>query len=315
MFSYFIRRVIQSVFVVIGVTIIVFAIIHLLPGGPARAELGPRASAHQIHHFRVVHNLNKPIYVQYFDYIYKVLHGNFGYSYHYNESVRSLLAINLPKSALLLALSYIVALIMAIPIGIFQAVKRNSLWDHLFTGGALITYSMPVFWLGIILILIFSVHLNLLPAEAPQGQTIAQIISHPKGLILPVLTIALVNVALFSRFVRGSAIENLVQDYITTARGKGLSERSVLFGHLVKNSLMPTITLFGLSFPTVITWFVVAESVFNYPGLGLLFWHAAMKHGYATLMGVTIVISIGTVLGNLIADLLYAVVDPRIKLS
>lgn len=313
MTSYIIRRVIQSLFVVLGVTIVVFVIIHLLPGGPARAELGPRATPAQIHQFIVANGYNKPIFVQYFDYVAKLAHGNFGYSYHYNQPVRALLAENLPKSAILLALSYAVALVLAIPIGIFQAVRRNSIWDHLLTSGALVGYSMPVFWLGIILILIFSVHLPLLPSEAPQGSSVLAILSDPAGLVLPVATIALVNVAMFSRFVRGSAIENLVQDYIRTARGKGLPERAVLFAHLLRNSLIPIITLLGLSFPVVITWFVVAESVFNYPGLGLLFWTAALKHDYPTLMGVTVVVGVGTVLGNLVADVLYAIVDPRIR--
>ncbi|HZD66955.1 MAG TPA: ABC transporter permease [Acidimicrobiales bacterium] len=313
MTAYIIRRCIQSLVVVIGVTIIVFVILHLMPGGPARAMLGPRATPAQIHHFIVVNGYNKPIYVQYGHYLDKLIHGNLGYSYHFNLSVNALLAQDLPKSALLVGLSYIVALIVAIPLGILQAVRRNRPIDYTLTGAAFVGYSMPVFWLGILLILGFSVSFHLFPPEGPQGANVGAVIGQPLALVLPVATLSIVTVALFSRFMRSSALENLVQDYIRTARAKGVSERSVLFRHMLRNSLIPVITLIGLSLPFTLSGAVVVEQVFNYPGMGLLFWHAATTKDYPVLLGFCVVVGVAAVVGSLLADILYAVADPRVR--
>jgi peptide/nickel transport system permease protein len=313
MIPYIARRVIQSVFVVLGVTIIVFIILHLLPGGPARALLGPRATAQQIQEFMVANGYNRPVWVQYWTYLGHLLHGNLGYSYHYNQTVNSLLAQDLPKSALLVGLSYLVSVIVAVPLGILQAVRRNKPIDYTLTGASFVGYSMPVFWLGILLILVFAVDLRWLPPEAPQGTTILAILSQPLGLVLPVATLSIVTVAQFSRFMRSSAIENLVQDYIRTARSNGLSSRAVLFRHLLRNSLIPIITLIGLSLPATLSGAVITESVFNYPGMGLLLWTAATVRDYPVMLGFTVVVGAATVVGSLLADVLYAVADPRVR--
>ena len=313
MTTYIIRRLAQALVVIIGVTIIVFVIIHLLPGGPARDILGSRASRQEVQAFMVANGYNKPLYVQYVHYVLNLLRGNLGYSYHYNQPVGSLLIQYLPKSALLVGLAYLVALIVAIPLGLLQALRRNHPIDYTVTGASFIGYSMPVFWLGIVLVQVFAINLRWLPPEGPQGSTVGAILSQPSALILPVTTLAIITVALFSRFMRSSAIENLVQDYIRTARAKGVPERRIVFRHLLKNALNPIITLVGLSLPATLSGAVVTESVFNYPGMGLLFWTAATTHDYPILLGFTVVIATATVVGSLLADVLYAVADPRIR--
>ncbi len=315
MTAYIARRLGQALLVILGVSLIVFLITKLLPGGPARAILGPRATQGQIHAFLVANGYTKPIFVQYVDYISRLVRGNLGFSYHYNQSVLLLLKQNLPKSALLIGLAYVVALVVAVPIGMIQGVRRNKVSDYALTGIAFIGYSMPLFWLGIILILLFSVTLHWLPPEAPQGATVGAVLQQPSALVLPVVTLAIVTIALFSRFVRSSTIENLTQDYVRTARAKGVPERRILFGHVLRNSLIPIITLVGLSLPVMISGAVIVEAVFNYPGMGLLFWNAATTQDYPVLMGFTIVVAAAAVLGSLMADLLYAVADPRVRLA
>ena len=306
------RRLVQSIAVVFGVTLIVFGLLRLLPGGP-RAILGARASPQAVHAFIVANGYNRPIFVQYADYVNRLLHGNLGFSYHYNQTVASLLAQDLPKSALLVGLAYAVALVIAIPVGILQALRRNKMFDYAMTGVAFVGYSMPAFWLGILLVLLFAVKLHWLPPEAPHGATVAAVLHQPAALVLPVATLAFINLALFSRFMRSSAIETMVQEYIRTAKAKGASQRTIVLHHVLRNSLIPIITLVGLSLPATLSGAVITEQVFNYPGMGLLFWNAATTHDYPVLLGFTIVVAVGTVLGSLLADVLYAIVDPRIR--
>jgi peptide/nickel transport system permease protein len=313
MIPYIARRMVQAVFVVLGVTIIVFIILHLLPGGPARALLGPRATNQQVQEFNIQNGYDRSVWVQYATYIGHLLRGNLGFSVHYNQTVNSLLSQDLPKSALLVGLSYLVSVTVAIPLGILQAVRRNKPVDYALTGASFVGYSMPVFWLGILLVLLFAVRLHLLPPEGPQGATLAAVLSQPAGLVLPVATLSIVTIAQFSRFMRSSAIENLVQDYIRTARSNGLSARAVLFRHLLRNSLLPIITLIGLSLPATLSGAVITESVFNYPGMGLLFWTSATVRDYPVMLGFTVVVGIATVAGSLLADVLYAVADPRVR--
>lgn len=312
MIAYLIRRVLQAIAVLFGVSVITFIVIHLLPGGP-RAMLGVNARPPVVHAFIVANGYNKPVWVQYVTYIDHIFHGNFGYSYPNNETVLLLLQQNLPKSALLVGLAAAASLIVAIPLGLLQAVRRNKPADYALTALAFVGYSMPVFWLGTLLILAFAVNNHLFSPEGPQGSTVGDLLNQPRALVLPVATLAIVTIALWSRYMRSSAVDNLVQDYIRTARAKGASEPRVLFGHLLRNALLPIITLIGLSLPVVLSGEVVTESVFNYPGMGLLFWTAATTHDYPLLMGVTIVVGAATVIGSLLADLLYAVVDPRVR--
>jgi peptide/nickel transport system permease protein len=311
MIGYLIRRVGQALVVIIGVTIITFILLHMLPGNPVRAILGPRASAADVASLTKQLGLSKPLPLQYLLWLWNLVHFNLGYSYRQTATVSSLLAARLPNSLMLVGVSLVLAIVLAIPLGMLQAVRRNKPDDYTLTGLAFIFYSMPTFWLGIILIVVFSATLGWLPPEAPQAS--GSLFSQLNALVLPVATLTLVTLALFSRYMRSSMLDNLVQDYVRTARSKGVSNRRVLFRHVLRNALIPVLTLVGLSIPGVVAGAVVTETVFNYPGMGYLFFLSAQNDDFPVLLGVTLVIAIATVLGSLVADILYAVADPRIR--
>jgi peptide/nickel transport system permease protein len=315
MAGYLVRRVMQAVIVVLGVTIVAFILQNLVASGPAlaRAIIGPRATSAQIRYFITSYGLNQPLPAQYAHFLWQLLHGNFGYSYKQNQSVGAILAQQLPKDVVLVGSSLILSLLIAIPLGIAQAVRRNGVIDHVSTGVSFLLYSMPIYWLSLLLIAAFSVSLRWLPAEAPQGVNVGQILADPAGLVLPVLSLTLVNYALFSRYMRSAAIESLAQDYIRTARAKGLPERSLLRRHLLRNSLIPVTTMVGLSLPGILTAGLVTEYVFNFPGIGLTFFNAAVTSDYPVELGIAVLVGLVTVAGNLLADIAYAVLDPRVR--
>ena len=311
MTGYLIRRFLQSIVVVLGVTIITFIFLHMLPGNPIRAILGTRASAQAVRQLTIEYGFNKPLPVQYLIWLGNLLHGNLGYSYKENQTVMALLAQRIPKTLFLTGTAGILAVLLAIPAGMWQSVRRNKPDDYVGTGMIFIFYSMPTFWLGLILIIIFSETLGWFPSEAPQDQL--SLFSQLNGMVLPVATLTLVTLALYTRYMRSSMLEQSIQDYVRTARAKGVSSRAVLFKHVLRNALLPMVTLIGLSIPGILSGSLVTETVFNYPGMGLLFYQAAESDDFPVLLGVTIVVAIATVVGNLIADILYAVVDPRIR--
>ena len=311
--TYFLRRAAQALVVVIGVMILTFILIHLVPGSAARAVLGVKATAGRIAIFNASYGLNRPLYVQFGDYVDQVLHGNLGVSYMTQQPVLTEITQRLPSDVLLLGASTVLALLIAIPMGIYQAVRRNRLSDHLLDGVSFTLYSMPDFFFAIMLIALFSVQLRILPPEAPSAQTLTGMLADPRALVLPILTLTLVSVAGFSRYMRAAAIDVLAQDYLRTARAKGASERRVLRRHVLRNSILPIVTLVGLSFPGIISGAVIAEEVFNFQGMGLLFFQAATEHDFPVLLGCTLIIGVATVLGNLAADFAYGILDPRIR--
>jgi peptide/nickel transport system permease protein len=311
--GYLIRRFGQSVIVLLIVTVFMFLLFHMLPGNPARAELGVRAQPAAVAAFDRLNGFNKPVWYQFWVYIDKLAHGNLGFSYIQNASVAQLFAQRFPKSILLVGLAYGLAIIVAIPLGILQAVRRNKVDDYALTGASFILYSFPTFWLGIILIEVFAISLHWLPPTAPEGTSVGQILSDPKGLVLPVVNLALVSIAAYSRYMRSAMIDSLAQDYIRTARAKGVSRKAILFRHALRNSLIPMATLIGLSVPAVLGGAVITEQVFNYPGVGLLFIQSAGSEDFSVLLGLTLVAAVGVIIGNLIADIGYAILDPRIR--
>ena len=316
MTGFLVRRLGQSAIVVFGVTIITFVMTRLLPGGVARAILGPRASPIEIAQFNHDNGLDLPGYQQYFYYLGELAHGNLGFSYRLNESVTGLLSDHLPKTIILLGISTLIALAIAVPLGMMQAVRRNKLEDYFFTSLSFALYSMPPFWLALILIIVFAVNLNLLPPEGPQGAISTYLDpAQVAALVLPVMALALVTIALFSRYMRSSMLDNLVQDYVRTARAKGVSTAGVLYKHVLRNALIPIVTLLGLSLPGIFSGALITEAIFNYPGMGLLFWDSAQTRDYPVLLGVTVVVAVATVIGNLLADVFYAVVDPRVRVA
>jgi peptide/nickel transport system permease protein len=308
-----VRRLGQSVATLIGITVLVFLMQRLLPGGPARAIMGPRATQQAIRAFDQAHGLDRSVAVQYWDFVVGLVHGQLGSSYKLDEGVDSLLAQTVPQSALLLGVSLFLSVVIAIPIGIAQAVKRDRFFDHTTTAVSFTLYSMPSFWLGLLLIQGFAESLRWLPPEAPQGVTLSSILAQPAGLILPIATLVLIMVAYFSRYMRSSALSTLQEDYIRTARAIGSPEYAVLLRHLLRNSLCAVVTLVGLSLPFLLTAGVVVEQVFNYPGVGLLFFNAATTSDYPVELGIIVVIAVVTVLGNFMVDIAYALMDPRIR--
>ena len=313
MTGYVFRRFLQSAVVLFLVAIIMFVMFHLLPGNPAKAELGPKAQPQSIAAFAKLLGLDKPLWYQFWVYIDRLGHGILGFSYIQNASVGLLFAQRFPKSILLVGLAVIVAIAVAIPLGIVQAVRRNTVDDYMLTGGSFVLYSFPTFWLGIILIEIFAITLHILPPTAPEGTSLGQILSDWQGLVLPVTTLALVSIASYSRYMRSSMIDSLAQDYIRTAKAKGVSQRVILLRHALRNSLIPMATLIGLSIPGLLSGAVLTEEVFNYPGVGLLFVQSADSEDFPVLLGLTLVAAIGVIVGNLVADIGYAVLDPRIR--
>ncbi len=315
MIGFLIRRILQTLVVLFFVTVFTLFLVHLFPGGPIRAMLGQRATVQQVAYYNNLYGFNKPFYVQYVKWIGQLLHGNLGFSNKLNMSVTALIAQDLPKTIVLVLLGTIVSLAFGIPLGLYQAVKRYTAGDYILTGVSFLGYATPTFFVGLLLVEWFSVDIHLFPPFAPQGTTVAQILSQPKALILPVLSYAFVLYALWSRYMRSSVMDNLVQDYVRTARAKGASERRVLWGHVFRNSLMSIITLLGLSLPTLVAGAIFIEVVFNYPGMGLAFYNAALNVDYEVLLGFTVIATLATILGNLLADVSYAVLDPRVRYS
>ena len=313
MTGYLIRRVFQALLVTFLVTVFTLLLLDLFPGGPVHALLGPRATLQQIAYYNRLWGFDRPFYVQYFIWINQLLHGNLGYSVKLNQTVTSMIAQDLPKTIVLVLLGTAVSLAFGIPLGIYQAVRRYTTGDYILTGISFLGYAAPEFFVGILLVEWFAIDIHLFPPFAPQGTTVAQILSQPKALVLPVAAFSFSVYALWSRYMRSSAMDNLVQDYVRTARAKGASERRVLWGHVFRNSLMPVITLLGLSLPALLAGDIFIEVVFNYPGMGLAFYNAALDVDYQVLLGFTLFATLATILGNLLADVGYAILDPRVR--
>ncbi len=314
MIGFLVRRVIQAIIVVIGVILLLFLLSHVIPGGAARAALGPRATKQQIHQFNVANNYYKGIFVQFWLYLKQLVwHHNLGYSYKLNESVLTAIEGRLPKTLVLVGISTVLALIVAVPLGILQVIRRNKPIDYVLTGLSFVFYAMPSFLLGTLLILYFAIDIHLFSVSAPQGQTVASILGDPRGLVLPEITLAAITIASFSRYMRSSMMEAMTEDYVRTARAKGAGPRRVLFVHALRNAIIPIVTLLGLSIPAIVSGAVITETVFNFPGMGLLAYQAAINTDVPLLLGTAFVATLATVVGSLLADILYAVVDPRIR--
>ncbi|HME65406.1 MAG TPA: ABC transporter permease [Streptosporangiaceae bacterium] len=315
MTAYLLRRLGTSIIVLIGISIFVYLLLHAIYPSPARAVLGLKANNAQIAAWNQEYGFSRPVIEQYLSYMNGLLHGNLGYSYSDNQTVASLFAERLARSIYLSGVSLFFAIIIALPLGIYQAARRNSLGDSVATSAAFILYSMPVFALGLILIQVFALSFPLFNFEASQSTSIWTVIGDWHSMFLPVLTLTLITVALFSRYMRSSSIDVLAQDYIKVARAKGLPERMVLLRHLVRNASLPMITLIGLSLPFLLAGNLITEYLFNYQGLGLLFYDSLGKEDYPVLLAYTLIGAVFVVLGNFIADIALTVADPRIRLA
>lgn len=315
MFKFVLQRLIQSIPSMIGVTIIGFFLVHIVPGGPAQAMLGPKATPLRIAQINREFGLNKPLPVQYIHWLGQLLQGNLGVSYYYNESVWSLIMTNMPRTLSIVGIGIVIAHVVSILLGSVQAYFHDTKFDYVMTALTYFFYSMPYFWLGIIIILIFSINLGWFPSGGLSNPLNPNpgFGSWAAHTTLPVLTLVLGTVAGWGRYMRTSMTEHLVQDYVRTARAKGLKESVVVLKHALRNSVLPLITLLGFALPSLFSGVLLIEVIFNYPGMGLLFWDAANQRDYPIIMGVVVITGFLTIIGNLLADLLYGLVDPRIQ--
>jgi peptide/nickel transport system permease protein len=314
-FGYLFRRLIQAVIVILGVVFITLMMYHMLPFDPVRAILPPRSSQSTINAFEAQNGFNQNILWQYYHQVWNLIHLNLGRSYKLNQTVAALIGERLPRTLVLVGISTLVAVIIAIPLGVLQVLKRNTVTDYVLTGGSFVFYAMPTFFLGYILIDLFAVEWHIFPTSV-SATSVGELFADPKQLVLPVFTLAAVTIAGFSRYMRSSMMEQLAEDYVRTAKAKGLGRRRVIYLHALRNALIPIITLLGLALPGIVSGAVITEQVFNYPGMGLLFYNqGAGQFDYPVLIGTTLVATVATVIGSLLADVLYAGLDPRIRYS
>jgi peptide/nickel transport system permease protein len=298
--AYLTRRILQAVAVVLLVTLVVFGLIRLAPGSAAADLLGT-GPAHQ------------QFLLQYLTWLGRVARGDLGYSRMRNESVTYLLAASLPRTLVLMGFSTLIALLVAMPLGLVQATRRGRAVDHVLGGLTYLFYGMPTFVLGALLVLFFAVDKHIFGAEGPQAPGIVGVVTDVRDLTLPVLTLALVTIATFARYMRSAALDTLAQEYVEAARARGASQRRVVGAHVLRNSLVPVVTLVGLSFPQIVGGAVVVESLFNIQGMGWQIWQAVVNHDFPVTLGFTLVIGVAAAVGSLLADVGYAALDPRVR--
>jgi len=313
--AYLIRRLATSLVVVVGVSIFIFFLLHVIYPSPAQDILGPKATQASVNSWNKQHGFNRPWLVQYLTYMNHLIHANLGYSYKVNQSVAALFGERWVRSAYLSGISLVLAVLIAVPLGIYQAVKRNTVGDTIVTSLAFTTYAMPVFFLALILIQVFALTFPIFSFEASQSLSLWRVIGDWHSMTLPIATLTLLSVAGFSRYMRSTSIDTLAQDYIKAARAKGLPERLVLTRHLLRNACLPMVTLIGLSIPFLLSGNLITEEVFNFQGLGLLFYNSLNNVDYNVLLAYTLAGAILTVAGNFVADIALTIADPRIRLS
>ena len=319
MLVYIIRRLAQSALVLLLVMFITFSLPYFEPHGilaPAYAVLGTHASPANVAIWAKQNGIDHPFFSRFYTYVTQVIfHFNLGHSYKQNMSVWGIIQLYVPRTIWLALSSLIFTSIIAIPLGIYQAWRRNTAFDYVATGTAFVLYAIPGFMLSLLMIDIFAFHWHLFPASPPSGVAPWAIFTDPRGFVLPVATLTLLSVAGLSRFMRGTVLEVMVQDYVRTARAKGCSNRRTLFHHAFRNALGPIITLLGLSIPGLLGGALIIESVFNYAGLGLQTIYAAENLDVPIVLGITLLISMLTLLGNLLADVVLGLVNPRVRIE
>ena len=312
---FLIKRLLQALIVILIVTLIVFTLMHIaMPDGPGAGVLGLTATAEQITAFNHNHGFDLPIWQQYINYLGQIVHGDFGDSFKQNMTVGQAIALRLPKTMLLAVICIVIALCIALPMGMLQATRRGKVSDYMLTGFNFVIYSTPSFFMGLLLIVLLAQKLHWLPPTAPSGvPTVGFLLANPRYLVLPVITGSLGTIATFSRYMRSATIDNLSEDYVRTARAKGTSQGRVVVWHVVRNSLTPVIAMLGYYLPVMFGGMLVVEQLFNYPGMGLLFWRSAQQADYPVLLGCILIIALATVIGSLLADIIQALLDPRTR--
>jgi len=324
MLRYVVKRLLSMVPLLIGISIVCFVVMHLAPGSPTDMEtqMNPRASADYRERLNAMYDLDKPLYQQYLSWVGRIAVLDLGKSFSPDRRpVARKIIERLPITILINVLSMALIFIIAIPIGVLSAVYKDSFFDKITGVIVFIGFAIPTFWLALLLMILFGIDLGWLPISGirslnydylPPGMVILDVVKH---LILPVTLSAFGGLAGLSRYMRSNMLEVIRQDYIMTARAKGLSERSVIYKHALRNALLPVITILGLSVPGLIGGSVIFESIFAIPGMGQLFYMSVMARDYPVVMGILLIGAVLTLLGNLIADVSYALADPRIRVS
>ena len=328
MLKYLIRRTMQSVPLLVIISLLLFAILQLQPEKPWDLLLHrPNLTAAARDHILRYYGFDKPVWYQYLLWVWNLVHLDFGTSYFSHQPTLDLVKQRLPNTVILMGIAYLLTLVLAVPIGIIAAVKQYSKFDNAVTTFAFVGFSLPNFWFGLMLIIGLSVFpfehfgFKLFPTSGmsstfgPTGFSLiwTQPIDLAWHLVLPSIVLAVQFIAAYSRFIRGAMLEVLNQDYIRTARAKGLGERAIIIRHAFRNALLPLITLMGLDIPQLFVGALITEQVFAWPGMGRLFWESAQRLDYQVLMGILILLALFVVFGNLIADLAYGWADPRIQ--
>ena len=306
---------------IFGITLITFTVIHLAPGNPVevQTEMSLKVTAQAKENLKKLYGLDKPLHVQYLDWITRFVKLDFGKSFVDGRNVLDKIAERIPITLTINILSMLIIFFIAIPIGILSATKQYSLFDKLSTVFVFIGFSTPTFWLALLLMILFGVNMGILPISGIQSIDVSEmgpferLLDWIRHLILPVGISAFGGIAGLSRYSRSSMLEVIRQDYIKTARAKGLKESKVIFRHAFRNALMPIVTILGLSVPGLIGGGVIFETIFAIPGMGQLFYASTMARDYPTIMGILVIGAILTLFGNLIADISYALVDPRVR--
>lgn len=303
MYQYIMRRLLLTIPVVIGVSLIVFSLIRLLPGDPARALAGVNATPEYIQQVRDRYGLDDPIHVQYGNFMSGLVTGDLGVSTFSRRPVTTEIGERFPRTLTLASISLFIATVVGVSAGIVSATRRNSIFDNASMFVALVGVAAPVFWMALMLQLLFAVQLRWLPATGMGG------VSH---LILPSITLGMASAALMARITRSSMLDVLKQDFITTARSKGLAERVVIYKHALKNALIPVVTVLGLQFGILLGGAVLTETVFAWPGVGRLLVDAILRRDYPVVQGTVMLLALLFVIINLVVDVIYAFLDPRI---
>jgi peptide/nickel transport system permease protein len=316
-FAYIVRRLLQSILVFFIVMLITFALPYFESGGifaPAYIALGNHATPAAVHQFGVQQGYYHPFFVRFWNYLVQVVfHGNLGYSWKVNESVWAEIGTFVPRTIWLAVTSLVLTVVIALPIGVLQASRRNSIFDYTMTNFLFVLYGVPAFLLSLFMINWF-VYSNIFHLP-PTGGSSLQFFTDPRAFVVPVATLTILNLAFFSRFMRSAVLDVLVQDYIRTAKAKGGSQRRVLFRHAFRNALGPIITILGLSIPGLFGGALIIEEVFNYEGVGYATVNAAQFKDITSVLGITLLITVFTLLGNLAADIMLGVVNPRVRVE
>jgi peptide/nickel transport system permease protein len=316
MTTYITRRLLQAIPLLLIISVALFGLLHLIPGGPEQVAFNPRMSPQARHDMVVNLGLDQPLPIQYVKWLWGTLHFNFGSGFKDGQPVIQMIGDRLPATVELLGLSFLVALVLAIPLGILAAVKQYSFLDYLFTVASYIGISMPVFWFAEMLVLLLAIQLGWFPTGGmeTEGQP-SSFLDAVHHLVLPVIVLSLAFIAAWSRYLRSSMLEVLHQDYLRTARAKGLARLRIVLKHAFRNALIPLVTVVALDFGTIFGGAVITETIFSWPGLGRLFFDSLEARDYPVLMAMMVLSALTIVACNIVADVIYGLLDPRIRYS